>query len=100
VPGKRLRSVGPDEVPKPQPKKAKKSMVQAAADGDEVALLEAMRDRLVVALNSSATPAHTLAPLARQVAQLNENIDRLVRRIAADNEAPMAGDEPWDPSAI
>jgi hypothetical protein len=42
-----------------------------------------------------------LAPLARQVAQITENIDRLVRHKAADAEADTSGlDEPWDESVI
>jgi hypothetical protein len=43
-----------------------------------------------------------LAPLARQVAQITENLDRLVRRKAADAEAAdtSGADEPWDESVI
>jgi hypothetical protein len=91
----RLRPVAPG---KKAPRK--KTMIEAIDTRDDVALIEALRARLVAALSSSSAPEHTLAPLARQVAQLTETLDLLVRRREADaSEAPPA-DDSWDADAI
>jgi hypothetical protein len=96
---RKLRSVGPDEVPKPR--RHKKTMIQAAEDGDDVALYEALRIRLVEAINDARTPSHAIAPLSRALAQATDAIDRLVmqREVDARTEA-VAGDESWDAGAI
>jgi hypothetical protein len=98
---RKLRSVAPGEAP-PKPRR-RKTMTEAAESNDDLALYEALRKRLVEAINDARTPAHAMAPLARQVAQTSEAIDRLIRRREADTEAGEAvarRDEPWDESVI
>jgi len=64
------------------------------------AMIEALRARLVVAVSSSA-PDHVLAPISRQIAQLTETLDLLVRRREAEAEAEVSrADAPWDADAI
>src|SRR6516164_3998191 len=95
---RKLRAVEPDElVPKPR---RRKTMTEAAADGDDLALFEALRTRLVESLNDARTPAHAVAPLARALAQTTEQIDRLVRQRADASTEAEPGDEAWDSSAI
>jgi hypothetical protein len=98
MPDKRLRSVGPDGAPKPQ---RPKSLIEAAETGDNVALCKALRSRLVEAIRDHRTRAHALAPLARQVGHLTEQLDRFEQKRqneATDAQAP--GDESWDQGAI
>jgi hypothetical protein len=99
MPGKRLRAVQPDEVAKP---KRKKTMAEAANDGDNLALYLALRSKLVEALNDARTPQHALAPIARQIAQCTESIDRLQLKaeIEEEEEQVPTGDEPWTPNEI
>jgi hypothetical protein len=96
---RKLRAIDPGEVvPKPP---RRKTMTEAAATGDDLALFEALRTRLVESLNDARTPAHAVAPLARTLAQTTEQIDRLVRQQEADaSTEAVAGDEAWDSSAI
>jgi hypothetical protein len=50
---------------------------------------------------SSSAPEHVLAPISRQIAQLTETLDLLVRRRDAEAEAEVSeADAPWDASAI
>jgi hypothetical protein len=76
-------------------------MSEAAESGDNLALYEALRTRLVEALNDPRTPQHALAPLARQVSQTTEAIDRLLARAEAEaDDEPAPTDESWDAGAI
>jgi hypothetical protein len=76
-------------------------MIEAIDTRDDIALIEALRARLVVAVSSTSAPEHVLAPISRQIAQLTETLDLLVRRRDAEASAAVApGDDRWDPAAI
>jgi hypothetical protein len=96
---RKLTPVGPDEVPKPQ---RKKTLIEAAESGDDVALCMALRTRLVEAINDTGTPRHALAALSRQVSLLTEQLDRLEQKRQNGIEAALAApvDERWDGGAI
>jgi hypothetical protein len=93
---KRLRPVGPNEKAP-----TKKSMLEAINTRDDIALHETLRERLVVEMSSTSVPPHVMAPIARQIAQLTERLDELVRRREAEAEAKVSeADEKWDADAI
>ena len=93
-----LRAVEPGEKPA-----APRSMTvaSAAAEGTELELLIAMRDRVAVAVTDPNCPSRELAALTRRLREITKDIEALVvraREEAAD--AAEAPDEEWDAEAI
>lgn len=69
---KKLRAVAPNE--KPHPKAP--ATIKAAVEGDERALLVAMRKKIAAEIDGGVPP-HTLAPLMRQLRELDKEIRSL-----------------------
>lgn len=99
----KLRAVSPDQPVKSQPQRPR-SIVAAAADGDRLDLLIAMRDRIARALDGDCPP--------RDLAALTKRLDDIVEKIAAIEAAQQGAgaeqggaledddDESFDASAI
>lgn len=96
-----LRAVAPDEtVPKPAEMAPPKDLKEAV-ERSERSLLVAMR-RTVAAEIDSGVPAHALAPLVKQLRELDREIRTLDARASeeANEHVGAAGPEVWDATAI
>lgn len=95
---KALRVVAPDETAKAPTKT--KTVSTAAADGDRLELLVAVRDRVAKAVEDADTPARDLAALTRRLLEVAKDIEIL--KAAKDQEENDAGaeDEAFDATAI
>lgn len=94
-----LSVVGPDDPP---PKKAPKlTVADAAATGDQRALLEAMRDRIARAVTDETCPPRDLAALTKRLDDIAEKLKALELQEAeeAQDGGPTA-DEAWDEEAL
>lgn len=96
---KKLRAVAPDEKPKPK----KPANIKAAVDMQELVLLVAMRDKVAAEIDSGV-PAHTLAPLMKQLRELDKEIRSIEAREAEQSEEPSSddrgrADEAFDPAS-
>ena len=91
---KRLRAVGDDDVP-PRPKP---TTIKAATECSELDLLIAMRDKISTEIDGGVPP-HTLAPLMRQLRDLDKEIRSLAAREQDSAEDGSDGDS-FDASAI
>lgn len=94
---KRLRAVSQDE---PAPPK-RKTISQAAADGDHRELLVALRARVAKAVENPETPARDLAALTRRLQEIAKEIAQI--DLAESEEKSVVAnsdDEDWDASAI
>ena len=77
------------------------SITEAAAKGDHLGLLEAMRDRIARTVQSEDCPPRDLASLTRRLDDISKQIKAL--RVEAEEEARSeseATDEAFDASAI
>lgn len=85
----------------PAPEKKKLSITEAAAKGDDLALLEAMRDRIARTVQSEDCPPRDLASLTRRLDDIAKQIKALKMEAeeAARSESE-ATEEPFDASAI
>lgn len=95
----RLRAVKPDE----KPTQAKKHTVKsAAAEGDQLDILIAMRDRIAVAVSDENCPPRDLAALTRRLDDIVDKIAALKARAAeeSNDDEGTAADEGFDASAI
>ncbi len=91
-----LSVVRPDDPPG-----KKLSIVEAAAKGDDLALLEAMRDRIARTVQSEDCPPRDLASLTRRLDDIAKQIK--VLKVEAEEEVRggfAAPDEAFDPSTI
>ena len=97
-----LRAVKPgDAPPAPPADKKAKTITQAAADGDHLALLRAMRARLAEAVEDPTCPPRDLAALTRRLDDVAKQIkaaEDAARQEA--EEAEGAEDDSWDEDAI
>ncbi len=94
--GNRLRAVSEDDVPPPRPKPA---TIKAATECSELELLIAMRDKISSEIDSGVPP-HTLAPLMRQLRDLDKEIRSLAAREQDSGEDDRSGGDSFDASAI
>ena len=93
----RLRAVKEGE----RPPRRRHSVSSAAADGDRLDLLLAMRARVAKAVEDESTPARDLAALTRRLLEIARDIE--VLQAAAQEEerdAAAAEDEAFDASAL
>lgn len=93
-----LRAVKTDET---APKRAPKSVAQAAATGNHRELLVAMRERIAKTVSDPDCPPRDLAALTRRlqdIAKEIETIDRLAQQESGSDG--NADDQAWDSSAI
>lgn len=99
MPSKRsLRVVAPDEAATPR---APMTVTTAAAEGDRLDLLVAMRARVAKDVEDPNTPARDLAALTRRLLEIVNEIEAI--RLANLREAQRAGnveDEAFDATAI
>lgn len=99
-----LRAVKPGDTPPAPPADRKtkpKTITQAAADGDHLALLRAMRARLAEAVEDPTCPPRDLAALTRRLDDVAKQIKAAedAARQAAE-EAEGTEDDSWDEDAI
>ena len=96
----RLRAVKPGEET-PQRRRRPLTIVEAAASGDERALLTALRERIAKTVSDAGCPPRELAALSRRLQELTRDIAGIdaVKR-CVDEGGGAAGDDRWDDSAI
>lgn len=98
MPPKKLRAVAPDE----KPESRKPRTIKAAVEQPERTLLVALRDKVAAEIDAGV-PAHTLAPLMKQLRELDKEIRNLDAR-EQETEEPArdhgATDEAFNPEAI
>lgn len=93
-----LRAVKPDEKPAARKKHTVKS---AAAEGDQLDILIAMRDRIAIAVSDEKCPPRDLAALTRRLDDIVDKIAALKARAAEESDDEgTAADEGFDASAI
>jgi hypothetical protein len=88
-----LRTVGPDEKPKPE----KLSVSEAAVRGTHRQLLEALRDKIAKTIESTNCHPRDLATLSYRLQQISK--DLLVEDAADRDDIAIAAatpDEAWD----
>jgi hypothetical protein len=89
---RRLRAVETGEKPR------NLTVTQAAKDGSHRELLQALRSRVVAAVQSPNCPPVALAALSRQLVLLSKELERVDARAEDDDIAAAAAvpDEAWD----
>jgi len=95
---KTLRSVKLGEAAAPNPPPTD---VKGAAEHSERALLVALRTRIATDIDNGVPP-HTLAPLSRQLREIDREIRLLDARLKqeADDDASEGEDGTFDASAV
>lgn len=95
-----LRAVKPSDAPAPKPKP---TTLSSAADSSERDLLVMMRDKISVEIDGGVPP-HTLAPLMRQLRDIDKEIRSLDARAEDDRDSSAAAGsascDGYDASAI
>ena len=77
------------------------SIVDAAAEGDRLAEMRAMRLILARAVNSELTPARDLASLTRRLMEVGREIEELEAVASQEGgDGQAVPDEEFDPSAL
>ena len=95
-----LRAVAPNETPPPTSKK-QLTVAEAAASGDQRSLLEAMRDRIAVAVTSPGCPPRDLAALTKRLADIAEQLKALdLQEAEEEGHHGPTPDEAWDEEAL
>ena len=90
---KQLRAVAPTER---APKRAPKTVTQAAANGTQRELLVALRDRVAKDVENPNTAARDLAALTRRLMEISRDIEALDAREAdADGAGAVTPDDAW-----
>ena len=102
--GKGLRAVEKHPRARFRPgKPVRHESLKAAADAGERDLLVSMRDTISDRIGEGV-PAHTLAPLMRQLRAIDQDIRaldvRLEHEAVAAAEESQRGDVPWDQAVI
>lgn len=99
-----LKAVPPPEASEPEAPNASPPMTvsQAAASGDRLAELLAMRAVIARAIDSEKTLARDLAALTKRLVDIGREIEELRSQTEGDEigEAAHSPDERFDPSAI
>ena len=91
-----LRAVKASDVPAPKPKP---TTLSGAADSSERDLLVMMRDKISAEIDGGVPP-HTLAPLMRQLREIDKEIRSLDARAEHDHGSTGTADDSFDASAI
>lgn len=86
-------------TPAPPPKVEPPKSIKEAVDRSERDLLVALRRRIAAEMDSGP-PAHTLAPMARQLRELDREIRALDAREAQESPAERVDDGDFDASAV
>jgi hypothetical protein len=90
-----IRAVGDDETPPEPPKR--KTITEAATDGDYRGMLEGLRSRIAQQVESPNCPSRDLAALSRRLIEIAKELEALDaagvgdRSVVADTE-----DDAWD----
>lgn len=94
-----LRAVTDTDVPAPV---KPKSVAEAAKGGSRLDLLEAMRDRIALAVSAADCPPRDLAALTRRLQDIAKDIEaiHLRAREEGSDAADLQGDEALDASAF
>lgn len=96
-----LRSVGPNDAPPPAAPKRPLTIESAAAAGDRLDELKAMRLRLARAMDDPGTPARDLSSLSRRQIEIGREIESIEKAVEEEaRERDATPDENWDVSAI
>src|SRR4051812_24745386 len=93
---KPLRAVAADEVGS----RRAMSITEAAASGDQRALLVATRTRIARAVDNPECPPRDLAALTRRLTDINKEIEALDAKARQEADEHVAADEAFDASAI
>lgn len=92
-----LRAVKPNEAPA----KKRKSVAQAAQDGDRRELLVAMRDRIAATVADPDCPPRDLASLTRRLQDIAKEIDQIdLASVGEGSVVADTHDEPFDAASI
>lgn len=84
----------------PAPKKPTPTKIKEAVDGTERDVLVALRRKLAAELDNGPPP-HTLAPLVRQLREIDRDLRALdVSEAEEDDTHDADGDDTFDASAI
>lgn len=78
------------------------SVTSAAAEGSRRGMLEAMRDRIALAVDDERTPARDLAALTRRLMDIAKELEALASAEGGDDLGEAAGtpDAEFDPAAL
>lgn len=77
------------------------SVADAAASGDRLKLLVAMRDRVAAAVSDPNCPPRDLASLTRRLQEIAKEIDQLeVLAVSERSVVAESGDERFDASSV
>lgn len=88
-----LRAVKPGEAAPPKKPAPPKTVAQAAASGDQLALLESMQTRIAKTVDDPHTPARDLAALTRRLHEIAKDI-AAIRAAAEGDDVADAADTP------
>ena len=99
-PRQKLRAVATGESP-PAARRAK-TITEAAAAGNQLELLIALRERVARAVEDPNCPPRDLASLSRRLQEINRDIEAIVarERQEAAEDASSQPDEAWDAEAL
>lgn len=96
----KLTVVPPDAKPAARKKSARPTTIKAAVELNERSLLVAMRTKVASEIDAGV-PAHALAPLMRQLRELDKEIRAIDARATEEGvESGPVPDEDFDASAI
>lgn len=94
----RLRAVGPDDSP--PPKRAPKTITEAADTGSHRDLLVTLRTRVAKAVEDPNCPPRDLAALTRRLQEIAKEIEAIDARDAEDISYEEVDDGEFDASAV
>jgi hypothetical protein len=93
-----LRAVAADEKAEPE---ARLSITDAANQGNQRALLVAMRTRVAQTVDDPKCPPRDLASLTRRLQDINREIESLDAKLKQEaREDAHSADEAWDAEAL
>lgn len=76
------------------------SVTAAASGGTRRDMLEAMRDRIAIAVDADSTPARDLAALTRRLMDIAKELEAMDVEEAEDSEDAPTPDAEFDASSI